>query len=70
MEEGFVLMNLPKHKRWRAHRVISMNRWRELIQRMIMKQQIKNEQIKKTVLLFCLNSKKTSSRSFKRIYRK
>ena len=41
----------------------SMNRWRELIQRMITKQQIKNEQIKKTNLLFvfckmCLNSKK------------
>ena len=23
MEEGFVLMNLSKHKRWRAHRVIA-----------------------------------------------
>ena len=23
MEEGFVLVNLSKHKRWRAHRVIA-----------------------------------------------
>ena len=23
MEEGFVLMSLSKHKRWRAHRVIA-----------------------------------------------
>ena len=23
MEDGFVLMNLSKHKRWRAHRVIA-----------------------------------------------
>ena len=23
MEEGFTLMNLSKHKRWRAHRVIA-----------------------------------------------
>ena len=23
MEEGFVLMNLSKHKRWRAHTVIA-----------------------------------------------
>ena len=29
MEEGFVLMNLSKHKRWRAHRVIAKQSKRE-----------------------------------------
>ena len=36
MEEGFVLINLAKYKRWRA-----------LLHRMITKQQVKHEQIKR-----------------------
>ena len=29
MEEGFVFMNLPKHKRWRVHRAIAKQQKRE-----------------------------------------
>ena len=59
MEEGFLLMNLSKHKSWRAIkkeiRLIvcvytqqkSMERWRTPIHRMITKQQVKNELIKR-----------------------
>ena len=68
MEEGFFLMNLSKHKRWRAHRFIlcvytqqkSMERWRGLIHTMITKQHVKNEQIKR---------KQTSSLCFVNVFR-
>ena len=56
----------------------STKRWRELIRRMITKQQVKNEQMKRKQTyslcfanaLMCLNSKKTSLKSFKIISRK
>ena len=59
MEEGFVLMNLSRQKRRRAIkkeiRLIlcvymqqkSMERWRASIHRVITKQQVKNELIKR-----------------------
>ena len=69
MKEGFVLMNLSKHKRWRAIqkeiRLIlcvykqekSMERWRASIHRVITKKEVKNEQIKrKQTCSFCFVS--------------
>ena len=53
MKEGFVLMNLPKHKRLRAiqkgirlMQQKSMERWRASIHRVITKKEVKNGQIK------------------------
>ena len=63
MEQGFILMNLSKYKRWRAllRKTIkkrtdsscvstqwkSTKLWKGLIHRIITKQQVKNEQIKR-----------------------
>ena len=81
-------MNLSKHKRWRAYRVIakqkleqtypcvnmqqkSMESWRGLIHRMIKKQQVKNEQIKRkqTCFLFFGNVFKFQENKFKIVQR-
>ena len=58
------------YKHWK-----NTKRWRALIHRMIRKQRVKTEQIKRKTNLFCVfckcvNSKKTSSKSFKRISNK
>ena len=92
MEEGFVLMNLSKCRRWRAHRVIAKQQSkREQTHPLYLHAAEKYEKVesvnthsnyetvskklrdkKRTDLFFvfcemCLNSKKTISRSFKRI---